>query len=86
MELSTRANYVTETEDFSTTIVDAAFRQYLDDALNDNIRSASLTPNDHTTTYIINLPPEKRFRVSYSQLTEDRHLIKHYGTHMFQLN
>ena len=86
MELLTRAIAVTEAEDFAPTIVDTAFHQYLDDTFTYHIPSDSITPNKHATTPIINSPPKKRFRVSSSQLTEDRHLRKRDGTHMFQLD
>ena len=86
MELLTCENDVTETEDFSPTTVDTASRKYLNDTFTEHIPAVYLTPKDHTTTPIINSPPKKRFRVSSSQLTEDRHLIKCDGTHLFQSN
>ena len=53
---------------------------------NEHIPSEYLTPNEHTTNSIINSPPKDLFKVSSSKLTEDRHLIKRGGNHMFLLN
>ena len=86
LELFTHANAVTETDDFIQTVVDTSFHKYLDDTFTGHIAAASLTPNKHTTTPIINFPPKDRFRFSSSQLTEVINLIKCDGTHLFQSN
>ena len=54
MEILTCTNAVTETADLSPTIFDTAFHQYIDDTFTEEIPAASITPNEHTTTPIIN--------------------------------
>ena len=69
LELLTLTIAVTEAEDYSPNIANAPFHQYLDDTFTEKITAASITPNYHTPTPIINFPLKKRFRFSSSQLT-----------------
>ena len=84
LELLTRVISATEYEDYSPTIYDTSFHQYLNYTFTEHIPAASLTPNEHITIPIVNFPPKDCFRVSLSQLTEHRHLRKRDVTHLFQ--
>ena len=86
LELLTLTIAVTEAEDYSPNIANAPFHQYLDDTFTEQVPSAYISPNKPITNPIVNSPPKDFFRVSSYQLTKHIHLIKCYGTHLFQSN